>query len=200
MSKGRKTISYGIEKTILSIHSIEFYLISISLRLRKKVEYSYNSIQLYQKLYLYSHGGKYYIGKNVQIGYMIGGQYRKGYCELQARYPEAIIHIGNFSSINNNFLAICCLKIVIGDYCRIGINCQMMDSDFHGILPDQRSYPGESKEIIIGNNVWIGNNVLILKGVTIGDNSIVGAGSVVTKSIPANEIWGGSPAHFIRRI
>lgn len=29
---------------------------------------------------------------------------------------------------------------------------------------------------------------------TIGDNVIIGAGSVVTKSIPSNTVWGGSPA------
>jgi acetyltransferase-like isoleucine patch superfamily enzyme len=39
-----------------------------------------------------------------------------------------------------------------------------------------------------------------LKEVTIGDNSIIGAGSVVTKSIPSNQIWGGNPAELIRKI
>jgi acetyltransferase-like isoleucine patch superfamily enzyme len=34
--------------------------------------------------------------------------------------------------------------------------------------------------------------------VTIGENAIVGAGSVVTKSIPSNEIWAGNPAKRIR--
>ncbi|MCF2397310.1 hypothetical protein LGR78_14345 [Enterobacter hormaechei subsp. xiangfangensis] len=40
----------------------------------------------------------------------------------------------------------------------------------------------------IGHNVWIGSNVLILRGVTIGDNCIISAGSIVTKSIPSNNI------------
>lgn len=34
----------------------------------------------------------------------------------------------------------------------------------------------------------------------IGEKSIIGAGSVVTKSIPANEIWAGNPARFVRTI
>ena len=29
---------------------------------------------------------------------------------------------------------------------------------------------------------------------------MVGAGSVVTKNIPAGEIWAGNPAKFIRKI
>lgn len=37
----------------------------------------------------------------------------------------------------------------------------------------------------------------ILPGVEIGPNSIVAAGSVVTRSVPPGEVWGGVPAHFI---
>lgn len=46
----------------------------------------------------------------------------------------------------------------------------------------------------------IGAQAIVCKGVSIGDNSIVGIGSVVTKSIPANQIWAGNPARFIREI
>lgn len=54
--------------------------------------------------------------------------------------------------------------------------------------------------VSIEENVWIGANAIILPGVTIGANSIVAAGSVVTRTIPANEIWGGVPANKIRSI
>ena len=46
----------------------------------------------------------------------------------------------------------------------------------------------------------IGAGSIILPGITIGTNAIVGAGSVVTKSIPDNELWLGSPARFVRKI
>ena len=57
-----------------------------------------------------------------------------------------------------------------------------------------------SKRVTIGNDVFIGANCYIGKGVSIGDRSIIAAGSVVVKSIPPDEIWGGNPAKFIKQI
>lgn len=48
--------------------------------------------------------------------------------------------------------------------------------------------------ITISNDVWLGTNVIILKNVNIGEGVVVAAGSVVTKSIPAYELWAGIPA------
>lgn len=45
--------------------------------------------------------------------------------------------------------------------------------------------------MIIKDNVWIGSDVVINPGVIIGENSVIGAGSLVTKSIPANCIAVG---------
>lgn len=42
-------------------------------------------------------------------------------------------------------------------------------------------------------------NTIISKPVCIGDGAIVGSGSVVTKNIPAYEIWAGNPAKFIKK-
>ena len=46
----------------------------------------------------------------------------------------------------------------------------------------------------------IGSNATILCGVTIGEFAVVGAGSVVTRDIPARQIWAGNPARFMRNI
>ena len=40
----------------------------------------------------------------------------------------------------------------------------------------------------------IGARSIILYDVTVGHHSIVAAGSVVTKNVPAHEIWFGNPA------
>jgi acetyltransferase-like isoleucine patch superfamily enzyme len=66
----------------------------------------------------------------------------------------------------------------------------------YGDLPWDESKTG----IYIDENVWIGSGVTILPGCVIGRNSVIGAGSVVTKSVPAGEIWAGVPARKVRDI
>ena len=51
----------------------------------------------------------------------------------------------------------------------------------------------------VGENVWIASKATILKGTTVGEHSIVAASAVVTKNIPAFEVWGGIPAKFIKK-
>ena len=51
--------------------------------------------------------------------------------------------------------------------------------------------------VVIEDYVWIGCRAQILPGVTIGKGAVIAAGAVVTKDVPANEIWGGVPAKRI---
>lgn len=57
---------------------------------------------------------------------------------------------------------------------------------------------GNNGTTIVEDDVWIGSGVIVMSGVTIGKGSIVAAGSVVTRSIPPCEIWGGNPAKKIK--
>lgn len=54
-------------------------------------------------------------------------------------------------------------------------------------------------EVHIGKNVFIGINTIIANAVNIGDGAVIGAGSIVTKDIPAGEVWAGNPARFIKK-
>lgn len=60
-----------------------------------------------------------------------------------------------------------------------------------------KDFVNSSGKVTIGNNIVFGRNVTIMKGVTIGDNCIIGAGSIVSKSIPANSVAVGVPAKVI---
>lgn len=58
-------------------------------------------------------------------------------------------------------------------------------------------FVNSSGKVKIGNNVCFGVDVIVCKGVEIGDNSFIGAGSVVTRSIPANSVAVGVPCRVI---
>jgi UDP-3-O-[3-hydroxymyristoyl] glucosamine N-acyltransferase len=53
--------------------------------------------------------------------------------------------------------------------------------------------------VTIQDNAWIAPSVSVLQQLNIGANSLVGVGSIVTKNIPDNEIWVGSPAKAIQK-
>ncbi|WP_309600814.1 acyltransferase [Emticicia fluvialis] len=109
------------------------------------------------------------------------------------------------SNVGMSSAAITCMKeIIIGDNVTIGGGVCIYDSDFHPLNPTLRilneNQYTQHKSVTIEDNVFIGAHSTILKGVRIGKNSIVGACSVVSKSIPENEIWAGNPAKFIKKI
>jgi acetyltransferase-like isoleucine patch superfamily enzyme len=120
------------------------------------------------------------------------------YCNSGAQ-----IKIGNNVSLSNSLL-FAKKSIIIEDYVMIGGGCQIMDTDFHSLNYEERlkfkDEKVQSKDVLIKRGAFIGASVIVLKGVIIGEKSIVAAGSVVTKSIPDNQIWGGNPAKFIRNV
>ena len=89
-------------------------------------------------------------------------------------------------------------KVIIKDNSLIASGCKFVDHDhgisLHEIIAIQH---GPEEEIIIESDTWLGCNVVVLKGVTIGKGAVIAAGAVVTKSVPAYEIWGGIPAKKI---
>ena len=88
--------------------------------------------------------------------------------------------------------------VYIGEHSFIGHNVIFATLN-HDMNPYTRA-DTHPKPIHIGKRVWIGSGVIILPGVTIGDNAVIAAGSVVTKDVEANAIYGGNPAKFIKRI
>lgn len=86
-------------------------------------------------------------------------------------------------------------NVAIGNNFHSGIDCM--------IITDSHNYEGAaipydttviSKDVVIGDNVWLGNRVIILPGVHIGEGAIIQAGSVVVNDIPKYAIAGGHPA------
>ena len=84
----------------------------------------------------------------------------------------------------------------IEDHVFIGPNVTFTNDRY----PRSKQYPQEFQQTIIKKGASIGANATILGGITIGENAMIGAGSVVTKNVPANELWVGNPARKIRNV
>lgn len=62
---------------------------------------------------------------------------------------------------------------------------------------DRVFYQGK---VTIKDHVFIGMNTMIVAPITIGSHAVIAAGSIITKDIPAYEVWGGVPAKFIKSL
>lgn len=182
-------------------------------RLRNKLGFRMNGVRYGKKCCL---EGRIWLsvedGAKVSIGngcHITGGRFvnriGRNLASSLSAAKGAALTIGNGCGISSS-----CIwarkSIVIGNNVNIGADCLIMDHDAHSLDPQKRHVFADdfactaAAPICIADDVLIGAKVIVLKGVAIGARSIVGAGSVVTCDIPADEIWAGNPAKFIRKI
>lgn len=164
------------------------------------------------------------LGKNIQIPGKVhwlirGGKVRIGdnfyFSSGDAANPigsnlQGAIYVESGASLTiGNDVGLSCTRmwihdsIKIGNHVKIGGCVLMTDTDAHPIdfMARRSSNEGtKSAPIVIEDDVWIGAHCIILKGVTIGARSIIGAGSVVTKSIPADCVAAGNPCRVIKKL
>ena len=156
-----------------------------------------------------------YLGKNVRIyncNFCIGGSNNTIYIEdgcslrgtnfyMENDYNE--IHIGSDSTTTGDvdLSVIEGTKLYIGKDCMISSNIYIATGDGHSVCDMEGRRKNFSKDIVIGNHVWIGTRVIVGKGARIGDNSIVAAGSVcmTTNNEEQNVVIGGNPAKIVKR-
>jgi acetyltransferase-like isoleucine patch superfamily enzyme len=68
----------------------------------------------------------------------------------------------------------------------------------HADHPLQGVFPSVAAPVRFERGCFVGANVTVLAGVTVGREAFVAAGSVVTESVPARTLVGGTPARAIR--
>ena len=111
--------------------------------------------------------------------------------------PGGIMEIGNGGYVNSFTDFIIGDKLVIGNNCIISWKCQFLNEDNHIIEYKDRKQ--KTKEIIIGNHVWIGSNVKIHAGTKIPDNCVIASDSVIkTVFNKQNVLIGGNPAKVLK--
>jgi maltose O-acetyltransferase len=128
--------------------------------------------------------------------------YRTSYVE--ARNPQALIEIGERTTINNAAVLLAeGAGIKIGARCLIGTEWQVMDTNAHELDLDRRTEAdSQTKQVVVGDDVFIGSRVTMLKGCRIGNGCVVAAGSVVSPGFyaPSMSIVAGNPARIVGQV
>lgn len=201
------TITLMKLKRFIHKYRSRFYIVWNRIKFKLySVEYGKN-FKVYNKIdVMYGKGANIKIGDNFTFtsGNHINPLARniQGCIRLSS---NATLRIGNDVGISSS-----CIwshqSIIIGNNVKIGGDTILIDSDAHSMdYLKRRNYITDSANkinspITIEDDAFIGTRSIILKGVTIGARSIIGAGSVVTKSIPADCIAAGNPAKVVKYI
>ena len=111
------------------------------------------------------------------------------------------IKVGDNTNIcgNTEFACMEGTKIHVGKECLFSSGIHIRTGDSHSVVDFEGKRINPSKDINIGDHVWIGQRVTILKGVTVPEDCIIGIDSVVTKKFDEKHIAiAGNPAKTIK--
>jgi len=139
----------------------------------------------------------FFISKKGSVRIKDGSQLSNGFiCDA---YGGNVL-IGENTFIGPNVIIYGHGDVTIGDNCLVAMGCKIIAANHtYALGTNINMQKNIFKPIVIGNDVWIGADTKVLAGVIIGDGCVVAAGSVVTKSIPANTIVAGIPARAIKK-
>lgn len=154
------------------------------------------------RIYIKCAGGKLRLGSNVKINSgitynPIGVGWRTTF-----QLWDGELFIEDNVGLSN--VSITCSKNVrIRSNAKIGDGVKIFDTDFHSINPYYRNSAEDTayarkRAVDIGQGTFVGAGSYILKGTEIGEHSVIGAASVVSGKVPANQIWAGNRAVFLR--
>ena len=108
--------------------------------------------------------------------------------------------IENDVKIGNNVTIKCGVQVWDGieleDNVMIGSNVTFTND----LFPRAKNPDWKLLRTKVCKGATVGAGSVILPGITIGERAFIAAGSVVTKDVPAGELWMGSPAKFYKKV
>jgi acetyltransferase-like isoleucine patch superfamily enzyme len=89
----------------------------------------------------------------------------------------------------------------IGSHVHFGEHVTIITANHNFAAPEALPYDKVriTRDVVIGDCVWIGDHAIIVPGVTIGEGAVVAAGAVVTRDVPPMAVVGGSPAKVLKQ-
>lgn len=115
---------------------------------------------------------------------------------------NAEFRIGNMASMASGAKVICTRKIILGDFCRMGSECQIIDTNFHDLKnPLTNEIAVRNGEIHLGSYNFISNRVSIMGKTKTGNYVTIASNSLLNKDYTfygENILIGGIPAKKIK--
>lgn len=115
---------------------------------------------------------------------------------------KAVFTLGNMASMASQAKVICTRNIILGDFCRIGSECQLIDTNFHDLKNSiTKEIYSKNSDIYLSDYNFISNRVTIMgktatpKFCTIASNSLSNKNYT---SLGENILIGGIPAKLIK--
>ncbi len=103
-------------------------------------------------------------------------------------------------------------RLQIGKFCQIAHGARFITSSANHATDGLSCYPfpifdaatraeyhPDSRDTVVGHDVWIGYEARVLPGTTIGHGAIIGAGAVVRGTVPDYAIVTGNPGTVVRK-
>lgn len=102
-------------------------------------------------------------------------------------------------------------RLIIGKFCQIASGVRFVTSGANHAMDGATTYPfpifdpaqigsyrPDSRDTVIGHDVWFGYGAMVCPGTRIGNGVIVGAGAVVRGTVADFSVVVGNPAQVIR--
>lgn len=105
------------------------------------------------------------------------------------------VEIGANTCIDRGALS----NTVIGDHTKINNLCHIAHNNQIGRNVTITGCVNISGSNVIDDNVWIAPQASIRGFVHLGEKCVIGMGAIVTKNVPAGEIWIGNPARKMEK-
>ena len=90
-------------------------------------------------------------------------------------------------------------QITIGRDCLFSGGIHFRTGDSHSLLDGTGKRINPSRDIAVGDHVWLGMGATLLKGAQVGPDCVVGSGAIVTGPHPGNnQVLAGVPARPVK--
>lgn len=91
-------------------------------------------------------------------------------------------------------------SITVGSNCLFSSGVHVRTGDSHSLTDLSGHRINPSRDIRLGDHVWVGTGVTVLKGSVVGPDSMLGACALVCGAFPeGNQVLAGVPARVVKR-